>query len=379
VSLVVLDVYELEDAFLLFETLNARGLELSAGDLLKSHLLSRFDAKLHSAEAIDEAATQWDAMVDVLGGGDPSPYLRHLLLMRHPRVRKADVFPLFKQDITKLGPAKALKELSKMGLLYAEFNGRSSDDASVDEVLADLRGTGTDVHRVALLPGRAFLDAAQFVKLARLAEILSFRWIVTGGNAQELESIYQEAAALLYTSDGEQIDTAIAYLDGKLPSDSLFRDAFRTRSLGYQVAASYALRKIETAIDGKEKFIKPGGLVHVEHVMPQTETPFWASRVGNDVAYDETVAKYGNLTLLLGKVNSSVSNSDWSVKRPAYAESAVLMTRQLSELDDWTATEVELRGRWLADLAVRVWSTTPSIKELPTFPDVVSNPSLLHG
>jgi hypothetical protein len=41
VESVVIEVTDLEDAFLIFETLNDRGLELSAADLLKSHLLSR--------------------------------------------------------------------------------------------------------------------------------------------------------------------------------------------------------------------------------------------------------------------------------------------------------------------------------------------------
>ena len=88
VSLVALDLRNLEDAFLLFETLNDRGLRLSAADLLKSHLLSRFDAQ-HPGEpqALEDAADRWDDMVDRLGGGDISAFLRHYLLLE-PRWRQ---------------------------------------------------------------------------------------------------------------------------------------------------------------------------------------------------------------------------------------------------------------------------------------------------
>src|SRR4051794_28102299 len=95
VSLIVLDLGSIDDAFLLFETLNSRGLSLSAADLLKSHLLSKAETDGRSSnEAIDAAADAWDDMVDDLGGGDISVFLRHYLLMKHERVRKADAFPL---------------------------------------------------------------------------------------------------------------------------------------------------------------------------------------------------------------------------------------------------------------------------------------------
>ena len=56
VELVVIEVRELADAFLLFETLNDRGLQLSAADLLKSHLLGQI-AKKASEEEVEDAAT----------------------------------------------------------------------------------------------------------------------------------------------------------------------------------------------------------------------------------------------------------------------------------------------------------------------------------
>ncbi len=101
VEIVVIEVRQLADAFLLFETLNDRGLQLSAADLLKSHLLGQI-AKAASEEEVDEAALAWDGMLEDLGAHvDVSRFLRHYLLGYLPAVKKDEVFGHFKSLIGK--------------------------------------------------------------------------------------------------------------------------------------------------------------------------------------------------------------------------------------------------------------------------------------
>jgi hypothetical protein len=384
VSLVVLDVKDLEDAYLLFETLNDRGLRLSAADLLKSHLLQKFHERHPSdAASSEKAASTWDEMVDGLGGGDISGFLRHFLLRAHPKVRKADVFPVFKRDVADAGPEATLADLSEMGRLYAEIARPTNDGSDVSQVLADLNSTSVDSHRIALLPGLRVLATKDFLALARVAEILSFRWVVTGGNAQELEELYQEAARLIHASQGRDIASALNLLRTAWPTDEAFREEFARETLGYEYVASYALRKIEAALDPHEKVIKAPSQVHVEHIMPRTPTDFWLERAGDDVPYDQTVRRWGNLTLLLGKVNSSISNGDWDAKKHGaagtggYSTSAIVMTRTLASLPDWDATLIDLRARWLAIVATRVWSSEQSLAHVPALLDAIQDPDLV--
>jgi hypothetical protein len=331
-------------------------------------------------------------MIDDLGGGDISGFLRHHLLMRHERVKKSDVFPLFKKDVAKLGADKSLRELSDMGELYAEFLQPSADDPVLAEVLTNLQGTSVDTHRVALMPARKFETKARFVQFAKVAEILSFRWMVIGGNAQELESIYQEAASTIYASEGAEIDAAEEYLISKFPSDDRFRDAFADESLGYPYVAAYALRKIEAAIAPGEKAVRSPSQVHVEHIMPKRVTPFWKGRIKSDEAYEEVVQRWGNLTLLLKKLNESISNGDWDTKRygkpaaaegksalPGYNGSDIRMTKDLVSLSDWSSADIDLRAKWLALVATPVWSLSPDFTGIPSFLDVYADPSFLEA
>lgn len=387
VTVVSLDLKDLDDAFLLFETLNDRGLRLSAADLLKSHLLSRFEQKHKGdSKALENASLTWDQVVDGLGGGDISAFLRHYLLLSHPRVRKDQVFPLFKKLVKEAGPDKTLTELRVSGELYSDFLRPKLADPQITQVLEDLRDTSIDTHRIALLAARRWItDLRRFSRFARVAECLSFRWVVTGGNAQVLESIYQEAAAKIKASDGTLIDEAEADLEAKFPNDEAFRDGFIGQELGYQYQAAYALRKIEGALfPFAAKVFKGEGKVHLEHIMPQKETDFWAERMAPDAAYEDEVQRWGNLTLLLGVSNSAISNGDWATKSegtgqvPGYKLAGGELTKDLATLADWTSTDIDLRSKWLAVLAPRVWSVKGDVTGLPmAYAEVKASPALL--
>ena len=270
-----------------------------------------------------------------------------------------------------------------MGTAYAELVRPVRDESNLSSVLLDLIGTSVDSHRIALMPARLYLPESDFVRFARLAEILSFRWVVTGGNAQQLEEVYQDAAQLLYSSKGARAQEAEQLVRTSFPSDDAFRSAFEREALGYEYVAAYALRKIENYLDGAEKTIKPAQDVHVEHIMPKTATDFWRERVPEDVAYEEAVSRWGNLTLLLARLNSSISNGDWSAKRfgnganAGYGDSKVVLTNDLTGLEDWRYESVAIRAKWLAELAVRVWATEPAQGHVPSLQIAILDPTIL--
>jgi hypothetical protein len=390
VSLIVLDLASVDDAFLLFETLNDRGLRLSAADLLKSHLLSKLESDPdHVGAEIDEAADRWDDMVDRLGGGDITAFLRHYLLMTNRRVSKAEVFPLIKEQVTRDGASAVLSDIVLMGGLYSEIRSPSGDD-SVSLSLRDLLGTGVDSHRVVLLPGRRFLGDNLFEDLVKLVEVLSFRWSIVGLNAQVLESTYQSAAELIARSEGTEYDRARASMVSRIPSDLDFATGFARQSLGTQYVAAYALRRIEDEFVPGERAIKGTSQVHLEHIMPRAHGSWWQTKAEGEV-YEDVVQRWGNLTLLLDKLNIQVSNGDWetkkfgkknpdgSVKHPGYDASKINLTNDLVKVPDWTAAMIELRARWLAGLACRVWTreSGPTPASYPTFSTVAADPSVL--
>jgi len=81
-------------AYTVFETLNARGLELSEPDLLKNYLLSLADRL--SKSQMDPLLRQWNRIASKVGNARLPEFLRHHLNSRREYVRQKDLFKTIK-------------------------------------------------------------------------------------------------------------------------------------------------------------------------------------------------------------------------------------------------------------------------------------------
>ena len=107
----------------------------------------------------------------------------------------------------------------------------------------------------------------------------------------------------------------------------------------------------------------PGNL-HIEHVMPQTWHPNWplpaeAAEDEEGVAdRDRAIHTIGNLTLVNGHLNSSLSNAPWDRKRETLADHSVLfLNMRLVNKGPkiWDEAAIEKRAKSLHKRAVRIW------------------------
>lgn len=359
VELVVIEVRSLADAFLLFETLNDRGLQLSAADLLKSHLLGEI-ARHAGDEDVDAAAAEWDAMLDSLGPQvDVSRFLRHYLLGRYPKVQKDDVFRLFRDLVATNGATAVLEGLKVAAGHYGEFEAPEKiAHEPTRRVLTDLQTLRAVTCYIALLPARRLLSEQDFLAYARLAEVLTFRYSsVVGLGTNDLERKYHEAAKLLLDADGPRLAESRAVLLAAMPDAQQFTLAFERLAMGRQYLLRYALRKIEQHLSaGLEKEIKASDLVHIEHVMPQTLSDGWREALGPDAErHAEYVNRWGNLTLFFAGLNIPASNKPFAEKKSYYEKSQVELTQRLCDHDAWGPVQIEQRQRWLAEVAERLW------------------------
>ena len=75
--MVLMLVRDEADAYLIFETLNDRGLDLSTSDLLKSYILGK------AGNRLDAIRKQWEEMVFLLGTQNETQFLRHYWLSKY--------------------------------------------------------------------------------------------------------------------------------------------------------------------------------------------------------------------------------------------------------------------------------------------------------
>ena len=104
--------------------------------------------------------------------------------------------------------------------------------------------------------------------------------------------------------------------------------------------------------------------VQIEHIMPRGWQPeSWPlpDSVEPTLAIarrEQVIETLGNLTLLNGRLNSSISNASWGVKRSAIQESDNLfLNRRLLEesSNEWTEDDITRRGEWMYSIIVDIW------------------------
>lgn len=171
--------------FVIFETLNDRGLNLSTADLLKNHLFGRAEGRL------DEVKTRWARAVapfdDPDRNLDVDTFLRHFWASRNGVVRVKGLFTLMKPDVQTpeqaVSFAEALQQSSRAWTAmfdvasdYWTGYARSSLTA-----LETLRNLNVEQCRPLLLAALQKLPRPDVELLLALVVDWSVRWLVVGG------------------------------------------------------------------------------------------------------------------------------------------------------------------------------------------------------
>jgi len=390
IQFLYIEVGSEEDAFTIFETLNDRGLKLSASDLIKSFLLRRI-IEQNPATDRAEIIENWEKIPSYLENYDISSFLRHYLLTQEEvPVQKKKIFTLLKIDVedqARQSPKSAknkLDELINSAFHYGRLLGTESiseDSPEIQRRLGLLEMVG-DSYRVFLLKvlQLGYTDD-EFLLAIKSVEKIAFRWAICGENAQQLETKFQNYAHQLLPGNIDNLKQVCTRLIMDSPSDEAFSAAFTTRSSRDTRMQAYVMRSLCYGITGSDVTTSRYE-VSVEHIAPQNPLPESASEwhervapvetVGDGPTYDDYVYRWGNITILEKKLNSSVGQNVWKVKREGkpgsetiskfkgYRASNIEVTKHLLDTESWTAALIDQRSEWIASQALIYWK-----RELP--------------
>jgi uncharacterized protein with ParB-like and HNH nuclease domain len=369
-----------EDAYSIFETVNARGADLTAADLLKNYLFGKLPKKV---DGIDSAKDIWLAIENNIenakGPLNVSKFIRYFWLSKYSFVSEKKLYKEIKRTITD--PEGFLSELLSASDFYYKIVSESPYDWTEDfenkktaqkitETLVGIRIMGiTQCYPLlfCLLLNKEKIGS-DFSDIFKIIEKYHFAYSSVcklPGNV--VERIYyntsKEIHDALRISDkknrGKNIQRSLSNFKNSLeyPSKELFIDKFMDIEYKNYPLVVYILSNIERASGKVEEKSINFTKVNIEHILPQDPKLWGLSK--EDVR--EYVNKLGNLTLIAKKINGAMENKPLKEKAVLIKDSDLNLNKNLLEKFDrlkyrWGKEEIKDRQKELAEFAYnKVW------------------------
>lgn len=358
----VITVTDELNAYRVFETLNARGVRLSATDLLKNYLFSVLHRQVDHNHELKVLEDRWEAMVGRLGSESFPDFLRVHWNSRHRFVRQAELFKTIRNSVTTREQVFGL--LGEMDEDIDTYLGLSQPELSAWAREAKTAAGQLRMFRVRqpfplLLAAQRRFSAVEFGRLLGATVVVSFRYNVIGSQPpSEQERLYTQVAQRLSRGELGQVDEVLGALASIYPADEVFRAAFaekviRTTQSRNRRLVSYVLCQLEQQVNG-QFYDFESDRFNLEHVLPQHPESGWEAF--SDEAVEEMVYRLGNMTLCEAGLNRALGNGDFAQKREGYGGSGFGLTRRIAEENEsWTPERIAARQGWMARQAVAVW------------------------
>lgn len=349
-----------KDAFRLFETLNDRGLALSAADLIKNKLFSQCGHEL------EDAIDAWSEVVTSTKSDDVVNFLRYFWIAVHGFVRKRGMYDKYREYIDTLDATEATVftiELAEAAKDYEQIIDPNTCDwgPEIKDALTRLNLYRARSCRPAILACRKYRPD-DLGKVIDLCESVTVRYSIVGEkNPNRLEMIYAEICKALRNSKLSLAESfgsePLSQLLSEVPSDDEFELRLGTMEISsISTAWREILVRINENLSTGETRIESPNRVQVEHILPQT--PRATVLTESNLSMEEAaslISRLGNLTLWSGNRNREASNKPFSRKRDRYATSEIAMTSQLDTYEQWSSEQIAHRSKLFANLALDIY------------------------
>ncbi|WP_343597008.1 DUF262 domain-containing protein [Acinetobacter sp.] len=405
ITMVHIQVSSNNDAFRLFDTLNNRGLPLSAIDIIKNKMLATLTSKYN--KNIDSAYDQWQDLINNIEGLEDR-FLRQyfnafnhlplisinnkkattsqLIKIYEELIEKKDARELFSDLVSKSNIYKSLIEpdiKTELGKNLQEFN--YINTAPTYTLLMYLMSLEHDLfsdnHEQTLLDILTFLQ--KFAIRRNLTDMPKTRTL-DQINIDVIESCHNAI------KNGKKIDISLiksSFLNNKHKPANIdqVKEVLSSNDFYQNSMSRYLLIKLDSLWTNRqynpnlwERNNKGDYLWTIEHVLPQSEniSKDWEEMLKRNAnnrdikdIHQENVHKIGNLTL--SAYNSKLSKGSLAQKQTlkiiklgsltiniGYQNGLAINTnlsfdnQSLSNVKHWTDFEINKRGKIMVDLLI---------------------------
>lgn len=382
-ELIVIDIQitREEDAYEIFETTNARGIDLSVSDLLKNLVFKNIPAK----EDRDLANEIWEEITSNIEAThtELKRFIRYFWVSRHVLVSEKKVYRQIKNKTTDW--QGLLTDLWDDSIWYNRLlEGTASDFRDLkhgDKIykavfaLRLMRVSQCHILLLSILRNYERLSTDP-THIFELIEKFTFQYsVVCRLPGNRVEKTYSKFALLIEdaveTTSAKKLSGRIQAIFSKLekelrdaaPSEAVFKESFvefsYRNSEQRRKVVKYILEMIDRHLSTTDEHRIDFDRVNVEHILPRNPSKEWGLSKREIHGY---VNRLGNLTLLSRVINSKIQNGPIALKQPALAKSGLAVTQNLVEVLDsldgeWGEKQIIERQEYFAHLAYNnIWT-----------------------
>jgi uncharacterized protein with ParB-like and HNH nuclease domain len=331
-SLLFIQITATDDlsAYLIFETLNDRGLDLSVTDLLKNYLFSIVDESDKS-----HVKNIWDVTINHVSYSGFPKFLRHYWMMQNGLIQEKELFKTVKRYINTPKTAfELLNSMSEVSEVYAALSDANHQlwegDEKVKKHIRELNLFNVTQCYPLLINAYLYLDHDHWIGTLRICSVISFRYmLISGLNPNALESKYNDACKAINAGTVKSARDIFNLLQPLYVNDEDFERNFYSKSIRTKRSAKlarYIVYSIENHLsDHVLDFEFDNG--SLEHVLPENPSEEWSSDFPTDIE-ESFIYRLGNFTLLEPDKNRIIGNKDFDTKSEVYKTSRYELTKR---------------------------------------------------
>jgi uncharacterized protein with ParB-like and HNH nuclease domain len=382
---VMINLSDSDDPYLIFESLNFKGSPLEQSDLVRNYFLMRFPVSEQQA-IYDEL---WLPMQTRLGP-NLTEFMRHYLGSEGEEVRKGDVYAAIKRLVSDSDPAAVRVLMTRMAELAVFYSRIATLAAEAEEsfgkffILFHRLDFGT-AYPLLLSLYEDYADGQfgsdEFVSCLRLLDSYIVRRMVVGVPSNSLSGTF-----IGLCKNRPVTETPSAWLSAALaresknrrwPTDREFMDCWVRSAIYPRRVCQIVLERIEEQF-GHHESVSVGEST-IEHILPQTLSPEWEQLLGENASQvqAEWLHTIGNLTLT--GYNPELGNQSFAEKRKIFAQSHFELNRYFANLNTWGTGQILQRSQDLFKTALGLWPRPVSLPEEESAAEPRTQPANFHA
>ncbi|HAW91815.1 MULTISPECIES: DUF262 domain-containing protein [unclassified Arsukibacterium] len=358
-SLLFIQITATDDlsAYLIFETLNDRGLELSVTDLLKNYLFS-----IVSESDKSHIKNIWDVTINHVTYASFPKFLRHYWMMQNGVIQEKELFKTIKRNVKDPKSAfQVLNDMSEVSEIYSALGNANhtlwDGNDKVKKYIRELSLFNVTQCYPLLINANLYFDEDEWIGVLRICSVISFRYMVISGlNPNSLESKYNDACKAINSGMANTARDVFNIVKSVYVSDEDFERSFESKSIRTKRSAKlarYVLYTIENHLSGVNfDFEYDNGTL--EHILPENPSNEWESEFPTDIE-ENFIYRLGNFTILESDKNKLLGNRDFFSKLEGYKTSRYELSKKIG-FKTWSQDNLSIRQKYMAKQAKAIWS-----------------------